>query len=174
MTVNAPLPAMPPRTHALVKSVLGAAVAAMIVLGTSACAPEPGEAAGSIDKETQTTSPETEWGGQDQPEEELQTTLPESFPTDVFVLPEGITIYNAGERGTGQWFLVLRAADSAAATALWDSIVTTNSFAVSDEVETTEGGISATLNSAALNVQALTIPQEDGSVLVNYELVRMA
>ena len=157
----------------LVKSVLGTAISAALVLGVTACAPEPGEAAGSIDKETQTTSPETEWGGQDQPEEELQTTLPESFPTDVFVLPEGITIYNAGERGTGQWFLVLRAADAAAASALWDSIVSANGFTVSDEVETTEGGVSATLNSVTLTVQALTIPQKDGSVLVNYDLSRM-
>ena len=161
------------RKKTLVKSVLGTAISAALVLGVTACAPEPGEAAGSIDKETQTTSPETEWGGQDQPEEELQTTLPESFPTDVFVLPEGITIYNTGERGTGQWFLVLRAADAAAATTLWDSIVSANGFTVSDEVETTEGGVSATLNSVTLTVQALTIPQKDGSVLVNYDLSRM-
>ena len=161
------------RKQTLMKSALGTAIAAALVLGVAACAPEPGEAAGTIDKETQTTSPETEWGGQDQPEEQLQTTLPESFPNDVFVMPEGITIYNAGERGTDQWFLVLRAADEAAAAAIWDSVVTTNGFTVSDEIETTEGGVSATLNSVTLTVQALTIPQKDGSVLVNYDLSRM-
>ncbi len=161
------------RKQILVKSVLGTMTAAALVLGVASCAPEPGEAAGSIDKETQTTSPETEWGGQDQPEEDLQTTLPASFPTDVFVMPEGVTIYNAGERGTDQWFLVLRAADAAAATSLWESIVTTNGFTVTDEVETTEGGVSAMLNSVTLTVQALTIPQKDGTVLVNYDLSRM-
>lgn len=161
------------RKQGLVRSSLGLLVAAVLVFGVAACAPEPGEAAGSIDKETQTTSPETQWGGQDQPEEELQTTLPASFPSDAFALPEGVTIYNAGERGTGQWFLVLRTADAAAATALWDSVVAANTFTVSDEVETTEGGVSATLNSAMLTAQALTIPQEDGSVLVNYDIARM-
>ena len=157
----------------IARSALGTAVAAALVLALAACAPEPGEAAGSVDKEKQTTSPETEWGGQDQPEEELQTTLPASFPSDAFAVPEGVTIYNAGERGTDQWFLVLRATDAAAATKLWDAIIETNGFAASDEVETTEGGIAATLNSVTLTAQALTIPQEDGTVLVNYDLSRM-
>ena len=162
------------RKQGFVKSALGAVAIVALVFGVVACAPEPGETAGSVDKEKETTSPETEWGGQNQPEEELQTTLPETFPVDSFVLPEGVTIYNTGERGTDQWFLVLRAADAATATALWDTIVTTNSFTVSDEVETTESGTSALLRSANLTVQALTIPQEDGSVLLNYDLARMA
>jgi hypothetical protein len=165
---------MQQHTQSFSRSVLGAALATTLVFALAACAPEPGEAAGSIDKEKQTTSPETKWGGQEQPEEVLHTTLPESFPSDAFVLPDGVTIYNAGERGSDQWFLVLRAADAAAATSLWGAIVTGNSFAVSDEVETTEGGTAATLNSAILTVQALTIPQEDGSVLVNYDLLRTA
>jgi hypothetical protein len=162
------------RKQHLLKPLVGAGAAAALMFGLVACAPEPGEAAGSIDKEKQTTSPETEWGGQDQPEEVLQTTLPESFPVDMFVAPAGSEVYNTGERGADQWFLVLRAADAVAATTTWDAIVATNGFVITDQVETTEGGVSATLSTATLTVQALTIPQNDGSVLLNYDLQRMA
>lgn len=163
---------MSPRTIRRPRALLTAAVAALLALTVAGCAPEPGDAAGSIDKETQTTSPETKWGGQDLPEEDLQTTLPESFPSDAFVIPEGAKIYNTGERGTGQWFVVLQAVDATAATTLWDAIVSGSGFAIADEIETTEGGVSAVLSNATLSVQALTIPQEDGSVLLNYDLLQ--
>lgn len=158
----------------LVQTIFASFAVGALLLGLSACAPEPSDAAGSVDKETQTTSPETEWGGQDVPEEDLQTTLPASFPKDLFALPSGAKIYNTGERGSEQWYLVLEAADAAAAAALWEEIIARNEFSVSDEVETTEGGAAAVLTTNVLTVQALTIPQANGSVLVNYDLVRMS
>lgn len=146
--------------------------AVTLILGAAGCAPEPGEAAGTIDKETQTTSPETEWGGKNLPAEALQTTLPESFPIDTFVIPAGATVYNTGESGADQWFLVLQAESAEAAQALWESMVSVNSFAVDDQVETSEGGTSATLVNALFNVQAITIPQQDGSVQLSYAIHR--
>ncbi len=94
---------------------LALCAAGALVLGAAGCAPEPGEEAGSIDKETQTISPETEWGGQDVPEEEFQTSLPESFPDDAFVMPAEVSIYNAGEKSSDAWFVVLSAESSTAA-----------------------------------------------------------
>lgn len=142
--------------------------ASALVLGATGCAPEPDQEAGSIDKELQTLSPETTWGGQDMPEQELQTTLPESFPKDTFVLPEGSTIFNAGEKNPNTWFVVLNAQSAETAQQQWDSIILESSLTVSESVETTEGGISATLSNAVLTVQAVTIPQPEGSVLLSY------
>lgn len=154
--------------------VLALMAAGALALGAAGCAPEPGQEAGSIDKETQTISPETEWGGQDVPEEDLQTALPESFPHDAFAMPEGATIYNAGEKSADAWFVVLSADSAAAAQTQWDAIISESSFEVVDPVETTEGGISATLRSVMLTVQAVTIPQDDGSVLLSYDIQRFA
>jgi hypothetical protein len=106
-------------------------------------------------------------------DEDLVTELPASFPSDVFTVPESATIYNTGERNDSEWYLVLSAADEAAASALWDEIVQTNSFEVVDQVETSEGGVSATLNSATISAQALTIPQADGSVQLSFDLMRV-
>lgn len=148
--------------------------ASALVIATSGCAPEPGQEAGRIDKEKQTVSPETQWGGQDVPEDILQTKLPESFPVEGFVLPAEAAIYNSGEKNETAWFVVLNADSPEEAQSLWDSIVSQSSFEVTDQVETTEGGISATLNSAMLMVQAVTIPQTDGTVLLSYDISRIA
>lgn len=160
-----------PRT---VSRMLAIGAAGALLLGAVGCAPEPGEEAGSIDKETQAVSPETEWGGQDVPEEDLQTLLPESFPGAAFVIPTGATIYNAGEKSPDAWFVVFSADSVAAAQLLWDSIVAESNFELADPVETTEGGTSATLHNAQLSVQAVTIPQPDGTVLLSYDVLRMA
>lgn len=160
------------RSKSMSKPVVSTFVALGLLFGAAACAPEPGDAAGLTDKDTETINPETEWGGRDVTGEELTTELPPSFPNDIFTLPEGVTIYNAGERGEGQWFVVLIADGNDAAKLLWDDIIATNAFEVIDEVETSEGGVSATLANASLNVQALTIPQADGTVQMSYNLVR--
>ena len=157
-----------------VSRLLALGAAGALLLGAVGCAPEPGEEAGSIDKETQTVSPETEWGGQDVPEEDLKTTLPESFPGTAFVIPTGTTVYNAGEKSPDTWFVVLTADSVTAAKLLWDSIIAESGFEVVDTVETTEGGTSATLHNVQLSVQAVTIPQADGTVLLSYDVLRMA
>lgn len=69
---------------------------------------------------------------------------------------------------------MLSADSAAAAQTQWDAIISESSFEVVDPVETTEGGISATLRSVMLTVQAVTIPQDDGSVLLSYDIQRFA
>lgn len=148
-------------------------LATALACSAAACAPEPGEEAGSIDKETQTISPETEWGGIDQSYEEMQTTLPQSFPSAEFVIPSDAVIKDTGEKGPDTWFLVLEASSSEQGQAQWDAVVSASSFVVEDPVDTSEGGTAATLNSASLTVQAITIPQTDGTVLLSYDIQRV-
>lgn len=153
------------------RAVLVPIAAMLVVFGTAACAPEA--VAGSVDKEAETTSPETKWGSDDTAGTELTATLPESFPSDVFKLPTEATIYNAGERNSEQWFVVLKTADTATGEALWSSIIELNAFAVADETDTSEGGVAATLTQGPLTVQAMSIPNADGSVLLSYDVSRM-
>lgn len=152
------------------KHLLGASLGALLAISLAACAPEPGTEAGSTDKDSQTINPETSWGDGAVPDEGVQTELPESFPSDAFALPEGAVIENTGERGTGQWFLVLRADDEAEAERLWDAVIAQNGFTLEDSGEAVEGGRFGTLRSVSLTVQALTIPQQDGSVQLSYDL----
>lgn len=145
--------------------------ALLLVFGATACAPEP--VAGTVNKDGETTSPETKWEVDENAGTELTQTLPDSFPNELFALPSDATIYNAGERNSDQWFLVLKAADTTAAQSLWTSIIELNTFGVSDEVETTEGGTAATLAQGPLTIQAMTLPNKDGSVLLSYDISRM-
>lgn len=163
-------------TQTSIHRALAASAAAVLALGLVSCAPEPGEETVATSPEAgvtnpeETVNPETEWGGRDAVEDTPVTELPESFPTDDFLIPEGTIILNAGERSTAQWFVVLQSADDAAATQLWNEIVTQNGFEASEEGETAEGGRFATLTSSALTIQAFTFPQEDGSVELNYDI----
>ena len=158
-------------TQKFVRGAVLPIAALMLVFGTAACAPEP--VAGSVDKEAETTSPETEWATDDTAGTERTATLPESFPSEFFKLPTDATIYNAGERNSEQWFVVLKTTDTATGDALWSSIIELNAFAVADETETSEGGVAATLSQGPLTVQAMTIPNADGSVLLSYDVSRM-
>lgn len=156
----------------IARKAIAPVAALLLVVGATACAPEP--VAGSVNKESEkTTSPETTWGSGDGAEEELSTTLPESFPSDLFQLPANAVIFNAGERNPEQWFLVLKAADADSAETLWNTIIETNSFATADEIETSEGGLAATLTQGPLTVQAMTIPGADGTVLLSYDINRL-
>lgn len=149
---------------------LTGAVAVTLVFGVAACAPEPGTEAGRTDKDTQTVNPETSWGDQSTPDEEAQTELPKSFPGEQFIVPDEAVIENTGERGTGQWFLVLRASDGDEAQLWWNEIIDRSGFEVSEEAETPEGGMAAALELAGLSVQGVTIPQADGTVQLSYDL----
>ena len=152
------------------KRLIGASLGALLVISLAACAPEPGTEAGSTDKDSQTVNPETNLGDGAVPDEAFQTELPESFPREAFALPDGAVIENTGERGTGKWFLVLRASDEPEAERLWDAVIAQNDFTLEDSGEAVEGGRYGTLSSASLTVQALTIPQQDGSVQLSYDL----
>lgn len=172
-------------------SIRVAATAGALVLaaGLAACAPEPGTAGGTGganggNGETGGSGQTSEgqkgnadgtgsWQEPNKPEvAEKQVELPASFPKDQFVIPEGAKVDDTGERSEGQWYLVLHAADAQAAAALWDQVVAGGSFTASNEAKTGDGGRSATLSSPELTVDALTLPQQDGSVLLSYDISR--
>lgn len=148
---------------------------AVIIVATGAvagCAPEPVSGAGG--KNATAHPSESSWG---QPTDDLdpearETELPESFPIEAFEIPDDATVWSAGERAGAEqvWFLVLIAADRDEAERLWQQLIDTNAFAVSDMQETSEGGQSAQLTRESLSVTALTVPQTDGSVLLNYDI----
>lgn len=156
-----------------------------LVLGLSGCAPElgavpnPDSVAGAKGKDSESG---TDKGGDGsswqtpnpQDVDKKQKELPASFPSEAFPLPAGAVIDDAGERGEGVWFVVLRAADASAAQQLWDAVASAGGFTLGDEIETSEGGKSASLSSGALVGEALTLPQSDGSVLLSYDLRRAA
>ena len=156
---------------------------ATLLFGLTACAPEPGET-GTTGQEAKERMEQEESGKggdagtgswpEENPEDvsDKHTDLPETFPGEAFPIPEGATIDDTGERAEGQWFVVLRAADAAAADALWNEVVAGGGFAVADETETAEGGRAATLTTPGYSVGALTFPQEDGSVLLSYDIMQ--
>lgn len=111
------------------------------------------------------------WPQQGDPQDTPKSrSLPASFPSESFVVPETAAIDDAGERSANEWYLVLDAKNAATADALWQSIVDASGFAEADRSETADGGVAATLTNSALSVTALQIPQEDGSVLVSFDL----
>lgn len=159
------------RTH----RIAAPAAVALLLLGLVACAPEDTVVAGQGGKDGSPTQSESSWA---EPEDDVsaerrQTELPAGFPSGEFVLPESAVIYDAGEREDGSWFVVLSADDAAEATGLWDEVIASGGFSVSDAASTSEGGESATLTNATLAVLALTMPQSDGSVLLSYDLRRI-
>lgn len=141
---------------------LGAA--GSLALSLSACAPEPGETAGQAGKGTEPTQT------QQVPEEATRkhTELPESFPADEFRIPAGAVIDDAGERGEGAWFLVLRADDEGSADELWAAVIAENSLT---EAEDPDSGL-VRLSGASLTAEALRLPGEGGAVLLSYDIAR--
>lgn len=153
---------------------LRASIAAVLAAGLlagplSACAPEPDDVAGSPEKGQ--NPDEKSWSEPETPFDPSvkSTDIPDDFPAE-FPIPDDATVDDAGARSETEWFVVFRAADPEAADALWDAIVADGSFIVDDDAPTDDGGRTATLTGAGLSVFALTIPQEDGSVLLSYDL----
>lgn len=154
----------------------------VLIAPLTACAPEPvpsapGESSGtstSTPKPGDKKEPEGDSWPEKNPDEvyEKHTEIPADFPAG-FAIPAGAEVDDTGSRGAGTWFLVLRATDAAAAATLWDSVIGSSGFAVSDEFETAEKGHAATLSAATLTASAMTIPQSDGSVLLSYDITQL-
>ena len=100
------------------------------------------------------------------------TEIPSSFPSSDFVTGSGAVIDDVGERTGGSWFLVLRAENAREADARWQTVISSSGFTVAESRSTPEGGVSATLSNQRLVVDALTLPQSDGSVLLSYDIER--
>lgn len=146
--------------------------AAALTLSLASCAPEPGDdIAGAPDKSGEGSS--ESWTAEN-PDGvgEKKTELPASFPKDSFVLPEGAVIDDTGERSGGSWFVVLRAEDLDAGAMLWTRVINLGGFTASDVTAGENRETVATLTNPTLSVSALMIPQEDGSVLLSYDITR--
>ncbi|KAM9862526.1 hypothetical protein ACI1US_01622 [Leucobacter sp. BZR 635] len=148
------------------------AALALLLVPLSACAAEPGTERPDGTDLTEKVEPEGGSWPEENPEEvfEKSAELPADFPAE-FVVPESALVDDAGSRGPGVWFVVFKASDDASAALLWDEIVSAGGFTVGDETETGDGGRSATLSVPALEVTAVTLPADDGAVLLSYDLV---
>lgn len=158
-----------------IRGAAAAAAALSLLFGLAACAPEDAPVAGQGGKDADASQQESSWSEPDPgfEAEQRQTELPESFPRDEFPLPEGAVISDTGERDGG-WFLVLVAESEADSQVLWETVIASAGLVAQGEpAETTEGGIALDFEAPGLRVFALTIPQPDGTVLLNYELSRV-
>lgn len=166
-----------------VQRVWALAAAALIAASLVSCAPEPGgsgspgETAGATSKEDLADGKGGSGGSwsEENPEGvgEKSAVLPDTFPSDAFVIPEGTAIDDAGERpGTG-WFVVLRADDVGSGAKLWAQVINGSGFEAADLAAGEENETFATLTNATLTVDALMIPQEDDTVLLSYELTSL-
>ena len=145
----------------------------LLVAPLAGCAPEPGaySPAGPGSAPAEKQEPEGGSWPAENPDEvyEKHREIPEDFP-EAFVIPENAEDDDVGTRGYGTWYLILRAADESEAAVLWNEIVAAGSFVQSDDLETAEGGIAATLSSGELMVNAMTLPENDGTVLVSFDI----
>lgn len=98
-----------------------------------------------------------------------ESELPESFPTDVFPLPAGITIYDAGERSSSAWFAVLECRDFAEADELLRLIVAGAGLSITEELIDADGALSASARAAHAEIDALSL-RVDGKTLLSLEL----
>lgn len=156
-------------------------VAAFVLAGALvSCAPEPGDtaetgpSAGTWSKEELADGKGGDEGSwtEENPDGvgEKSAELPASFPKGSFVIPEGTVIDDAGERSDSGWFVVLRSNDGASGALLWTQVIDESGFEATDVTAGESNETFATLTSATLVVDALMIPQEDGGVLLSYEV----
>lgn len=143
----------------------------LLVAPLAGCAPEPGSVNPDGTDLTEKVEPEGGSWQEENPDEAFAKSaeLPEDFPSG-FAIPDSATIDDAGSRGHGSWFVVLRVPDAAAAATVWDEVVTSGGFTVSDDEETGDGGRSATLTSSELVVAAVTLQGEGDERLLSYDI----
>lgn len=174
-------PLAPPSAHrptrARVRGVLAAAGVLLCAATLVSCAPEPGDIAGTPSKEELAEGKggsEGSWS-ETNPDGvgEKQTEIPASFPADRFVIPEGAVIDDIGERSAQGWFVVLRSESGDDGALLWTQVITAGGFEATDVTAGESGETFATLTSDTLAVDALMIPQGDGTVLLSYEIAAL-
>ena len=154
-----------------IRACTAVAVFGLLTLPLTGCAPEPGTQHPDGTDLTEKVEPEGGSWPEQNPDEafEKSAELPPDFPGS-FVVPADAVIDDAGSRGDGSWFVVFRAADADAGSALWDAVVQSSGFTVTDEIETVDGGRAATLSSPDLSVSAVTLTGDNGTVLLSYDL----
>lgn len=96
------------------------------------------------------------------------TSLPSSFPSDAVPLPREAQVYDAGERGAGAWFVVLKYPTLNDARAAVDTLVAAGDFTASQDDGDTETIIQV-LDSPLVSVDVFAY-LDDGNALVNFEV----
>ena len=164
-----------PSQHGRGARVLVASAALLVAL--AGCAPEAGN--DEIPRGEGGFTSEADQGEswpERMPEEEApkNTEPPESFPLESSLIPEGAVIDDVGERAPGEWFVVMSANDTAAASQLLDSIIASGEYVVTDEGATSEGERYATLEGQGLIVDALILASADGEpALLSLDILAM-
>jgi len=150
------------------------ATAGLLAIGLAACAPEP--MAGEHVKGQDPAEEDRSWSQiDDQDDPSLKSPeLPDGFPSDLFVLPDGAVIDDAGTRGDRVWFVVLKAPDELTGESWWNEIIDDNGFVIRDQEAGDDGSVSLTLASNELTVSALSIPGAGGTVLLSYDITEEA
>lgn len=151
--------------------------AATVVLacGLLGCAPEPGAAPPQEGDFTSEADRGESWPERSAVDEAPKTTEPpESFPLDHSLIPEGAVINDIGERSDTEWFAVLRAESTAAASHLLDDIVASGRYRVTEEGTTSEGERYASLEGNGVVVDALILAAADDSsdALLSLDIVQ--
>ena len=136
---------------------------AAIALALSACAPEPD--AMPEGKPNPEATAEPSWPEADAEDTDKNQMIPTTFPGAFVPLPAEPDVDNAGDRGEGAWFVVLRADSLEAASAMLDQIASDGAFTVTDDIETGDGGRSATLTVDGYVVHALTLTEGKQALL---------
>lgn len=150
------------KTPLLLRMTAGTA-AALISLGLAACAPEPDVIPEG--KPAAESTEEPSWPESAADDADKVTVLPDSFPAEAVALPSGAEIDNAGDRGEGAWFVVLRAASLESASEMLDQIALDGGFEVTEDSEAGDGGRNATLTTDGYVVNALTLVEGKQALL---------
>lgn len=178
------------------RKLLAGGVAVGLVVTLSACAPEPqdgdarnpdtplisvrdsaapfGDEGRQLDGESTETIPKDEGilDGRQPVELEKSEELPSDFPLGAAPIPDSALVDDAGTRGEGRWFVVLRTDSISAANGLLAEIVSGGQFSEVTSDTQEDGGVLADYESTTLKVNALTFVDSEGRALVNLEVAQ--
>lgn len=150
-----------------------AAIASSALVGLSGCAQESTIDARKRDggNVSEQLEGESEWGGDQGPSYTPTAQLPATFPSGAVPFPPDSTVFDAGERTPGTWFVVLNVPSSesidVAVTLLKDS-----GFRVlSSEGTGTQRVV--TLRSDSYDVTFLTVEGADGALQLSYDVTQV-
>lgn len=105
-------------------------------------------------------------------DEPKQHELPASFPTDRFVIPDTYAVYDAGERMSGGWFVVLSVASHGEAATVFRDIVAKSGLSIEQEETGADGSYIALARSHDSSLEALSTSEQNGQVLLSIDAER--
>lgn len=147
---------------------------AFMCVSLAACAPEPGDSSQPSGKENVAADGTESESWPEPPPEDVSlksTEVPASFPQDAFPQFAEYVIDDIGERSAGQWYLVVRSKDAAAANSIVDALLTDGGFAATDDAESDDGGRFSQLEGNGLVVASIVLPASaDDEWLTSFDI----